>query len=211
MIGLRFGRLTIIREGSMGSRHHHYWICRCTCGRTKRVSHDHLRSGATRSCGCLRNEITGKRAKSLNRTHGKSRTREYRSWRSMRSRCSNRSDEHYPIYGGRGIFVSPKWDRSFAAFYADMGAALPQHTLDRLDNNGPYCASNCRWATHAQQAANRRTSKRYAWNKRRLTLREWANEFGLDRRLLRDRIERRGWSLHVAFTTPRRQYRHHVY
>jgi hypothetical protein len=84
----------------------------------------------------------------------------YKSWAAMKNRCCDPGATHYQHYGGRGITVCDRWLKSFADFLADMGERPEGHTLDRIDNDGNYEPSNCRWATPKQQAANRRPSRK---------------------------------------------------
>lgn len=158
LAGKRFGRLMVERrDGSKSTRA--AWRCQCDCGQHVTVSSYDLRSAQVASCGCWRRE----RATALNFDHGEasSETPEYRAWGSMLSRCTNPNDARYKNYGARGIKVCEPW-QSYSVFLADMGRRpTPKHSLDRIDNDGNYEPSNCRWATAKQQMNNRRVSKRF--------------------------------------------------
>lgn len=146
--GEKRNRLVLIRrEGKL-------WIARCDCGQEISVSTSDFRSGHTGSCGCLRKDIMRR----SRRTHGKSHTAEFRIWCHMLGRCYNETDHKYRYYGARGIKVCDEW-HSFENFYADMGdKPSANHSLDRVDNDAGYSASNCRWATGMQQAQNKRNN-----------------------------------------------------
>lgn len=154
----RFGLLTVLSEGPReGAQHRRTAVVICACGTQKTVRREHLRSGAVQSCGCHRAHVTAAR----NVTHGLSyAVPEYRVWLAMRERCSNPNNKFWHRYGGRGIRLCARWWDDFAAFYADMGPRpSPKHSIDRVDNDGPYEPGNCRWATAVEQRANRADSR----------------------------------------------------
>ncbi len=149
--GQRFGRLAVEGRADFKINEQATWVCRCDCGNVRYVPGAQLRSGRSKSCGCLRSEITGDRR----RTHGMSETPIYEAWRRMHDRCENQRASGFSDYGGRGIYVCAEWS-DFRRFYADMGPRPSNRSLDRLNNDGPYALNNCRWATPEEQAQNRR-------------------------------------------------------
>jgi hypothetical protein len=158
LTGQRFGRWLVIERSSSSS-----WRCVCDCGTERMLPTGTLRYGGTQSCGCLRRE----RALATNTMHGLRDRPVYRTWASMLQRCRNPNAPGYEYYGDRGITVCARWDPqqggSFSNFLADMGERPEGMSIDRIDNDGNYEPGNCRWATQAQQIANRPKGRR-AWS-----------------------------------------------
>ena len=157
LTGQTFGRLFVFERAENNHWRQTQWFCKCSCGAEIITLSSSLHSGATRSCGCLRRERVSANGK-LNTTHGHTiggRSRVYRSWTSMKSRCRYPRTWNYKHYGGRGIKVCDRWANSFENFLADMGERPQGKTLDRFpDPDGNYEPGNCRWATATEQNNN---------------------------------------------------------
>lgn len=153
MLGKQFGRLTVISDFSKASDGQVVWHCLCICGGVANVRGDLLRKGISKSCGCFSRESA-----SLRRTsHGMTSSPEYKIWVGMKERCHNDTCAGYKNYGARGISVCPEWNVSFEQFYSDIGPRPSiNHSVERIDVNGNYEPSNCKWATKVDQARNRR-------------------------------------------------------
>lgn len=217
LTGQRFGRLTVIEQAGLNKSRSMKWKCICDCGNTVVAVGSGIKSGKTKSCGCLHrdrlieyNKSDSKRSRTseLNkvykRTHGMRYTRIYKEWRSMINRCETKSWRDYHNYGGRGISVCNEWRESFNAFYewAISNGYNDSLTLDRLNVNGNYEPSNCRWATNKEQANNKRNSRYLTFNGKTQTLQQWADELGIKSVTLHSRLDKYGWSIDQALTTP---------
>lgn len=207
LTGKKYGRLTIIsraenyvpRDGALRSgRRARMWHCICECGREKIARHDHIVSGATKSCGCLHKENIRRGKSHADYKHGLSQAPGYYSWSAARRRVM--TDD--PRYGGRGIRMCQRWLDSFENFIADMGRPPPGLTIDRIDNNGDYEPGNCRWADKTQQVRNRRNSVLLEIDGVIRSPAEWSEISGVGWKLIWERVKQRGWTARDAVFTP---------
>jgi hypothetical protein len=200
-IGRRFYRLTVVAYSHKRNAHHH-WLCACDCGNLTTISVTHIgRKGpkAQKSCGCLLRESTIRRST----THGGRKTLEWDAWARIIDRCTNANAPGWKNYGGRGITVCKEWRHDFAAFLAHVGPRpSPQHSIDRIDNSQGYTPGNVRWATRTEQNRNRRNNHRLEFRGEARCLAEWGDVTGIPAKVINDRINRDGWSVERALTTP---------
>ena len=187
LIGKSFHRLTVIESAGQNEYKQTVWRCVCECGNEKVAIGTRLKGGYTKSCGCLNKEAV----KKANTTHGEKGTPVYNSWMGMIQRCTNKKHEKYKHYGARGIKVCERW-RKFENFFGDMGKRPKEKTLDRLDVNGNYELSNCKWATHTEQHNNRTNNKRLTVDGETKTIAEWAEITGQDYHVIHERTRTDG-------------------
>jgi len=155
LAGKTFGFLKVVKRSKVSLYGKPAWVCRCVCGRHKRVGAANLVNGTTKSCGCQKSSLCR-----TNVTHQMTKTVEHRAWTSMLQRCLNKRHRAWKRYGARGIKVCRRWLR-FENFFADMGKRPgPGYSLDRKKNHLGYSPENCRWATRSQQNKNRMTLRR---------------------------------------------------
>jgi len=194
LTGKKFGKLTVLQRvenGKSGA----YWLCKCECGKTNVVSSCNLKNSAVKSCGCLSFK------------HGLRYTRLNRIWSGMIQRCYNKNANQYKNYGNRGIEVCQKWRNDFKAFYewAMTSNYSDNLTIDRININGNYEPSNCRWVNAKQQANNRRNNVFITHNGKTQTIAEWENEFGFKPGVIGKRI-RKGLDVEDALNPLLRRY-----
>ena len=205
----RFGRLTAIcLHHNEGGRWH--WMCRCDCKTELVVGANALLMGNTKSCGCLKIETSG----DTRRTHGQSDGPLYDTWLNMKSRCFNPKNNHFHLYGKRGITICRGW-MNFGNFFRDMGNPPNGMSIDRINNDGNYSCGdcvecmandwpmNCRWATKEEQANNNRANVILEFNNKSQTISQWAQEIGISYSALSSRILR-GWTIEESLTQPTR-------
>ena len=205
--GMKFGRLIVVEYYGADKHKNALWECQCDCGNTSIAKTHNLMKGATRSCGCLQKEKATKHLLDISTTHGLSKdskgknTRLFRIWMGIKNRCSNSNLREYPKYGGRGIKICDKWLNDYKAFHdwSIQNGYSEKLSIDRIDNDGNYEPSNCRWVDEKTQANNRSSSKIYEINGVKRTLAEWVKEYNCSYPTAYERLKR-GWSLQKALT-----------
>jgi len=195
--GKKYNRLSVIRSAGKSADRKVLWLCKCDCGQLCSVEGNFLRSGRKIDCGCGESA----RRSGSQTTHGMSKTATYKSWCGMIERCENESNKRYSSYGGRGIRICDRWRQSFEFFVEDMGIRPDGLSLDRIDNNGDYEPSNCRWANARGQARNRRSNIWVEYQGDRLLISDWAKRLGIQRTTLEYR-KKAGWTDKEIIETP---------
>lgn len=200
LTGLRNGRLTVLREGPRDKYNHTRWHCRCDCGKEMLAWGHRLRKPGDLSCGCWIKEKTSKRAG----RHYMRYTPEWAAWRSMKDRCGNPRSRNYKNYGARGIEVCQEWHDSFEAFFACVGARpSAEHSLGRINNDGPYAPGNVRWEIDEQQKNNMRGNRTVVYRGKSMTATQAIRAAGskVSRTTLGKRLSA-GWDIEKAVETP---------
>lgn len=193
--GKQFGKLTVLKKNGKSKNRHCLWLCLCECGNETTMRSDSLRSGDVKSCGCYKIEKAT--------THGLRKTKLYRLWAGIKNRCYNKNEPTYKNYGGRGIKVCSDWFSDARAFceWARANGWKPGLTIDRVDNDGDYTPSNCRFVTHAINSRNTRSTRIIKYQDQAMCISEWARFLGMRVHTLWHRLNR-GWSVERALTTP---------
>lgn len=193
-VGTRFGHLVVVAASDpVDCGHGHIRsasIVMCDCGIRKVVANTELTRGRVQSCGCMKGNVI----------HGQSKSKLYCIWSSMVSRCNSGKSKDCRDYHDRGICVCEEW-KSFPSFssWANANGYIDGLSIDRIDPNGNYEPSNCRWITMREQANNKRNTIYLTLNGERKTLIEWSRSFGISPKLVRQRLSK-GWSAERALS-----------
>lgn len=209
LTGQRFGRLLVIkRNGTKGNKS--TWLCKCDCGNSTLVTGSNLKAGTTKSCGCYRREYTS----NTKGKHYQTKTRLYQIWCGIKERCFLNNTKTYEDYGGRGITICPEWlgehgFENFAKWAYSSGYDERKNgeecSIDRIDVNGNYEPSNCKWSNKKEQMNNMRKNFRVEYKGKVKTLAQWVEELNLPYHTVYSRIKRWGWTVEKAFETPIRR------
>lgn len=205
LIGKKIGRLTVLSVSKPyiwhGKIFDYFMRCRCDCGKEVDVRRCRLTvHNPTNSCGCIQTEILIAR----NSRHSLSNTVLYSRYLKIKNRCYNPNCKSYKNYGGRGIRMCDEWFKSFETFYkwAINNGFRKELTIDRIDNDGDYSPGNCRWVTTKVQNYNKRSNRFYTYNGKTLSIIQWGHELGGGQNLVKDRIDKLGWDIERALSTP---------
>ncbi len=192
MVGQRFGKLIVVSRAENDKKGQARWLCQCDCGGSTITTRYNLITGQTKSCGCiLRSPRTTELDRRLSGVHS-----------NMKARCSNPNNPHYKYYGGRGITVCEEWQHvdKFREWAYNNGYK-PGLTIDRIDVNGNYEPSNCRWVTMQEQQFNKTDSHLITYKGETKCLAEWENQLGIDHRTILARLNN-GWTVEQALFIP---------
>lgn len=202
LVGKRFGRLKVIRRNGSSKHKRALWLCRCDCGNEITVIGNSLTVGRVNSCGCLRKELAADKMTSHGFTTKDNFHPLYELWKGIKDRTSNPNNVGWHNYGGRGIKICDRWKDSFPNFLEDMGERpSKKHSIDRIDNDGDYCPTNCRWATKKEQSYNTRRNKTIIIDGIEKTIPQWCKIYGMSQVTFYKRV-RSGMSHEEAITTP---------
>lgn len=195
LTGKSFGNLTVISFHSFGDKGRALWNCKCSCGEMCIKRSYIIQHGISTHCGCIKRQAH-------NKSHNEAfkRTKEYRTWSGLRNRCNNIKCKKFHRYGGRGIKVCERWEKSYENFLTDMGRApSPKHSIDRINVDGNYEPSNCKWSTAKEQCNNTSKNRIIVYSGDRKTLAEWCRDLNLSYSKTHYRIHKTNCSTDEAF------------
>ena len=195
LTGLKFNSLTVIGLDHVSKYHQCVWLCKCDCGNQTTVQSWNLTSGRKKSCGCLAKMKYAETIRKRCTKHGLNGHPLYHTWKNIRQRCGNPSNNSYGNYGGRGIHLCDEWN-DFPTFY-DWAIANGWESglsIERIDNNGDYCPENCRFATLKEQSRNRRKTVFLTYDGVKKPLSEWCEMLGLNMKTCYGRMHDYGWT-----------------
>lgn len=208
LTGQRFGKLVVISEAEPyyppnSNKRHRRWLCQCDCGKTSIAFQGGLLNGETKSCSCLRRENVGRKKNIHPCSH-----RLHSIWSGIKDRCFNPNSPEYKNYGGRGITMCDEWSNNIDGYdnfyeWAVRHGYEENLTIDRIDVNGIYEPSNCRWATFKEQQNNRTDNVYVIFNDKKQTIAQWAEELKINENTIRARL-RHGWTIEEAFSNKQR-------
>lgn len=196
LVGKKFGKLTVIKRAK-NRGHNTCWLCQCECGNLKEALASNLKTGVTNSCGCITKE---KIIKAVTK-HNETKTRLYRLWSNMKQRCYNKKQPTYKYYGARGIRVCQEWKNNYESFrdWAITNGYSDKLTIDRIDVNGNYEPTNCRWITNTEQQQNKSNNRLITYNNEEHCISEWARILDINTQTLFKRLDR-GFAIERALT-----------
>lgn len=196
LTGRRFNNLVVLSRAENGNHGNARWNCVCDCGNVIIVAGSNLKTGAVKSCGCLKHKKRD--------THHLSNTRLYRIWNAMKCRCYRETHWAYPYYGGKGITVCDEWKNDFCKFYdwAINNGYSEELTIDRIDNNSGYSPDNCKWSTRQEQSDNRRFCIQITYNGETKNLMQWCKILDLPYKLINQRMKLKNLSFEEAISIP---------
>lgn len=200
LVGKKFGRLEVLEKATPLNGHTR-WRCVCDCGKECIVHGTSLKAGTTISCGCFKRE----NAKELYSTVRQNDKNLYAVWNGIKQRCFNENNKSFHNYGGRGITMDSEWINNYEAFYnwaMDNGYKKGLQ-IDRIDNDGDYTPSNCRFVDNFIQANNKRNIALYTINGETKSLPQWCRIYNQDYFMVRQRVIKLGWTIEKALTTPK--------
>lgn len=194
LVGKRFGMLEVMEKVGTDNNSHVMYLCKCDCGNIKTMLSNHIQ--ISKSCGCMHGANF--------KTHGMGKTRLFYIWSNMKQRCQNPNIKNYERYGARGIKVCDEW-QEFVPFmeWALANGYSEDLSIDRIDSNGNYKPSNCRWATIEVQANNKRSNSFIEYNGEKRTIAEWSKITGISSSTILMR-QRRGWGVDKIFQEVRK-------